>query len=650
MNDQESSFAMFGEFNPREIEARWQHVWQTERSWEVRDDEGGQDRAYVLEQLPYTSGEPHVGHLKNYTVGDVVAQFWRRRGRYVLHPMGYDAFGLPGENHAIKSGRHPRDTTEESIAEFRRQFRQWGLSIDWTREVSTCDPGFYRWTQWIFLRLYEAGLAYRKSAAVNWCPQDETVLANEQVIGGRCERCDAEVVTRQMEQWFFRITAYADRLLDGLDTVDWPEHVKTMQRNWIGRSHDASADFPAGQTSYRLRDWLVSRQRYWGCPIPIVYCADCGVVPVPEDQLPVLLPDVTDYTPKGRSPLATAVDWVAATCPGCGGPGRRETDTMDTFVDSSWYYLRYCDPHNDTAAWSQQAVAAWVPADQYVGGVEHAILHLLYARFLAQALADLGHLPVTEPFARLFTQGMITNGGAKVSKSRGNSISPREYVERYGADTARCYVLFIGPPSQDAEWSDQGIEGVHRFLRRLWRAAAQVKDCDRAWLGDDPGPAGEHALRRACAQAIKEVTAELDGAFGFNTAIATLMKLLNECGRAMRAGVSTAAVASALATLASLLHPFAPHLASEVYYQLTGDRVWTVPWPVADPGLLRPDTVEIVCQVNGRVKARLRMPGDAAEADLEHAALADAAVRDALDGRPVRKVIVVPGRLVNVVA
>jgi leucyl-tRNA synthetase len=781
----ETSFPMFGEYDPGRIEARWQGVWQAERTWQVSNDSAGQDRAYVLEQLPYANGEPHVGHLKNYTIGDAVAHFWRRRGRYVLHPMGYDAFGLPGENYAIRSGRHPRDATAESIAEFRRQFRRWGLSIDWTREISTCDPEFYRWTQWIFVQLFRAGLAYRKQAAVNWCPADETVLANEQVTGGRCERCGTEVTTRQMEQWFFRITDYADRLLDGLDTVDWPEHVKTMQRNWIGRTEGAYIDFPvaagpaggavirvfttspqtvygvtrlvlapehplvstltreswpdrtgnewtgghetpgdaisdyrnrtAGRTererqaggraelgiftgshavnpatgqqipvfvadyvlpgegaimpvpevqpaaehrrppavpatTYRLRDWLVSRQRYWGCPIPIVYCPACGPVAVPEDQLPVLLPDVTDYTPRGRSPLATATDWVATPCPGCGGPARRETDTMDTFVDSSWYFLRYCDPHNDAAPWSQQAVTAWMPAGQYVGGVEHAILHLMYARFLVKALADLGHLPVQEPFARLFTQGMITSGGAKVSKSKGNAISPRRYVEEYGADAARCYVLFIGPPGQDAEWSDQGIAGVHRFLKRLWTAAGEVKGTAGAWLGEHHDPGQDRALRRACAVAIEQVTAELDGAFGFNTAIAALMKLLNECGRAMRAGVSTAEAARALATLASLLQPFAPHVATEVYYQLTGERVWTVPWPAADAGLLTPDTVEIVCQVNGRARGRLTVPGDATEADLERAALAADDVRAALDGRAIRKVIVVPGRLVNVVA
>ena len=834
------SFPMFSEFDPHAIEARWQRVWETERAWEVSNGPTGQDRAYVLEMLPYTSGEPHIGHLKNYAVGDAVAHFWRRHGRYVLHPMGFDAFGLPAENHAIRTGRHPRSTTDESIATFRQELRTWGMSLDWSREIRSHDPAYYRWTQWIFLQLHAAGLAYRKDAAVNWCPRDETVLANEQVAGGRCERCGSEVRVRQMEQWFFRITEYADRLLDGLDSVDWPEHVKTMQRNWIGRSEGAFIDFatvdavvrvfttrpdtlfgatylvlapehpqldaltaeswPEGtdprwtgghaspadavaayraQTaarselerqadtqsktgvftgsfavnpangrvigvfisdyvlpgygtgaimavpgqddrdwdfaeafglpvvrtvqppqdwdgkaytgdglvidstdslaglrltgldiagaksaatewlsehnfgepavSYRLRDWLLSRQRYWGCPIPIVYCATCGPVPVREDDLPVLLPEVADYAPGGASPLAAAADWVTAKCPGCGGPGRRETDTMDTFVDSSWYYLRYCDPHNDTAAWSAEAIAEWMPADQYIGGVEHAILHLLYARFVVKALADLGHLELQEPFGRLFTQGMITSGGAKVSKSKGNSISPRPYVEQYGADAARCYVLFIGPPNQDAEWSDRGIGGVHRFLKRLWRMAAEVTDAAGESLGAEPDQERDRALRRACAVAIGQVTSDMDGAFAFNTAIAALMKLLNECGRAIREGVSSSAATRALVTLSSLLQPFAPHVAAEVYYQLTGEKVWTAPWPAADPGELAADTVEIACQVNGKVRGRLTVPADATEADVRRAALAAEYVRSYLSGRLPEKVIVVPGRLVNVV-
>jgi leucyl-tRNA synthetase len=833
-------FPMFGEFDPQQIEARWQRVWEAERTWEVSNDASGRDRAYVLEQLPYTSGEPHVGHLKNYTVGDAVAHYWRRQGRYVLHPMGYDAFGLPGENHAIRTGRHPRETTDESIASFRAQFKRWGLSIDWSREISSHDPAYYRWTQWIFLQMHTAGLAYRKNRAVNWCPDDETVLANEQVADDHCERCGAQVQVRQMEQWFFRITAYADRLLDGLDALHWPGHITTMQRNWIGRSTGAYIDFateaavirvfttrpdtlfgatylvlapehplvdaltaeawPAGTdprwtgghrspgdavaayraktaersererqagadakagvftgsyavnpasgqpigvfiadyvlpgygtgaimavpgqddrdwefaaafglpiirtvqpppdwqgqaytgegtiinstdelsdlrltgldvagaqsvvtewlsehgfgeaaVSYRLRDWLLSRQRYWGCPIPIIYCDSCGTVPVPEDQLPVRLPDLDDYRPRGRSPLAAAESWVATTCPGCGGPGRRETDTMDTFVDSSWYYLRYCDPGNDAAPWSADAMAAWMPADQYIGGVEHAILHLLYSRFLVKALADLGHVPVQEPFISFFAQGMITRGGAKVSKSKGNSVSPQAIIDAYGADAARCYILFIGPPRQDAEWSDQGIEGVHRFLRRLWRITAEVKHAMTGSARAEPGREHDLALRSACAAAISQVTADINDGFAFNTAIAALMKLLNQCARAIRQGASAAVAAEALATLASLLQPFAPHLAAEVYYQLTGERVWTVSWPVADESLLTTQAVEIACQINGKLRGRLAVASGATEAEVVRVALDAEYVRSHLAGRAPDKVIVVPGRLVNVV-
>src|ERR687897_1150904 len=565
-------------YDPTTIEPKWQAVWEEEQTWHVgNDDEAGRPKSYVLEMLPYPSGEPHMGHLKNYAVGDAVAHFHRRTGRRVLHPMGYDAFGLPAENHAIKTGEHPRDSTAQSIAQFQQQFREWGISIDWSREFATSEPRYYRWTQWIFLRLFERGLAYRKEAAVNWCPKDATVLANEQVIDGRCERCGTPVEARQLEQWFFRITDYADRLLDDLAGIDWPEHVVTMQRNWIGRSEGAEVtfrceelgrtvtnpvngeqipmfvadyvlmeygtgaimavpahderDFAFAQTfgleirrvidnggelpdpgdgplvnsdprfdgkdnreaftgivdwldregrghrsvNYRLRDWLLSRQRYWGCPIPIVHCPSCGLVPVPDDQLPVLLPDVTDYKPQGRSPPAAAEDWVATTCPGCGAPARRETDTMDTFVDSSWYFLRYCDASNDEAPWDPEVLARWAPVDQYIGGVEHAILHLLYARFFVKAFADMGLLSVQEPFKALFTQGMITRDGAKMSKSKGNVISPTAYVERYGADTARCYILFLGPPAQDADWSDSGVGGVHRFLSRVWRLAAAVR-------------------------------------------------------------------------------------------------------------------------------------------------------------------------------
>jgi leucyl-tRNA synthetase len=843
-------------YDPQEIEPRWQALWAKERTWEVSNDSGADARrddaeqagvrasnSYVLEMLPYPSGEPHIGHLKVYSVGDAIAHYHRRTGHRVLHPMGYDAFGLPAENHAIKTGVHPRDSTAASIASFQREFRRWGISIDWSRELATHDPRYYRWTQWIFLQLFGAGLAYRKEAAVKWCPKDQTVLANEQVeADGTCERCGALVEVRQLEQWFLRITDYAERLLGDLDGIEWPEHVKTMQRNWIGRSEGAEVTFrceeleidypvfttrpdtlfgatffvmapehpdiarlaegtvyeqdvreyvnhalnesneergntekpktgvPLGRTvtnpvngeqipmyvadyvlmeygtgaimavpghderdyafaraydlpirrviespasaapdadpsaaeatdeglpytgdgllvnshadfdgmpnrealsaivawldregkghasvNYRLRDWLVSRQRYWGCPIPIVNCERCGIVPVPEDELPVELPDIEDYTPKGRSPLEAAEDWVRTKCPECGGEARRETDTMDTFVDSSWYFLRYCDASNDRAAWDPAALKEWMPVDQYIGGVEHAILHLMYARFFTKALADLGHLDFQEPFKALFTQGMVTKDGAKMSKSRGNVVSPAAIIERYGADTARCYILFIGPPDQDADWSDEGMEGVHRFLSRLWRLAADTAEradpaehADPPERGDTPVDEGaQEELLRKAHWAIDKVSHDLRR-FAFNTAIAAVMELLNECSR-VRDRTSVATQRFALTTAASLLFPFAPHVCADIYDRLTGERVWEQPWPQADQAMLERDEYELVCQVNGKLRDRVQAASGADADELKELCKAAPNVRAHLDGKQIVKEIVVPGKLVNLV-
>jgi leucyl-tRNA synthetase len=848
-------------YDPHEIEPRWQALWAEERTWEVRNDEpsdaahretpgpgrapfatapgGAGSNSYVLEMLPYPSGEPHIGHLKCYALGDAIAHYHRRLGRRVLHPMGYDAFGLPAENHAIKTGVHPRVSTAESIASFQRQFRAWGISIDWSRELATCEPEYYRWTQWIFLELFRAGLAYRKEAAVKWCPKDQTVLANEQVdADGRCERCGATVEVRQLNQWFLRITDYAERLLDGLHEIEWPEHVKTMQRNWIGRSEGAEVTFrcedldpahpidypvfttrpdtlfgatffvmapehpdvlrlvegteheqaareyvnralnetneergnadkektgvPLGRTvtnpvngeqipiyvadyvlmeygtgaimavpghderdydfakafdlpirrviepleptgdgdgdsdgelpytadgrltnshpdfdgmpnrealsaivawldregkghasvNYRLRDWLISRQRYWGCPIPVVNCERCGTVPVPTDQLPVELPDVEDYMPKGRSPLAAAESWVNVSCPECGGPGQRETDTMDTFVDSSWYFLRYCDARNDEAAWDPAALKQWMPVDQYIGGVEHAILHLMYARFFTKALADLGHLDFQEPFNALFTQGMVTKDGAKMSKSRGNVVSPGAIIERVGVDTARCYILFVGPPDQDADWSDDGVEGVHRFLSRLWRLSAETAERsggDGASGLSEPRTAGgdDLALLRKTHWAIEKVGGDLRR-FAFNTAIAAVMELLNEISR-LRDSTDPETQRFSLATAASLLFPFAPHVCADVYDLLTGERVWEQEWPLADEAMLESDSYELVCQVNGKVRDRVQASADAGSDELKDLCRAAPNVQAHLDGKEVVKEIVVPGKLVNLV-
>ena len=804
-------------YDPKAIEPKWQQVWERDRTWEVTNEADGRPKAYVLEMLPYPSGEPHIGHLKVYSVGDAIAHFRRRNGYRVLHPIGYDAFGLPAENHAIRTGQHPRESTEASIAEFGRQFRNWGVSIDWSREFGTHEPSYYRWTQWLFLRLFERGLAYRREAAVNWCPKDATVLANEQVIDGRCERCGTLVEPRNLEQWFFRITDYADRLLDDLETIDWPPHVVTMQRNWIGRSEgaevvfrceDIGADYPVfttrpdtlfgatffvmapehpdvlrlndshevreyvsralgasaeergaeerektgvplGKTvtnpvngeqipmfvadyvlmeygtgaimavpahderdfefaerhgleirrvieggeglpytgdgamvssgefdglhnrdafgrivewlrsegkgepsvNFRLRDWLISRQRYWGAPIPIVHCDGCGLVPVPDDQLPVELPAIEDYAPKGRSPLAAAEEWVRTECPGCGAEARRETDTMDTFVDSSWYFLRYCDPHNESAPWNREIADGWMPVDQYIGGVEHAILHLMYARFFAKAFADLGLVDVEEPFARLFTQGMVTRDGAKMSKSKGNVVSPREYVDRYGADTARSYILFVGHPAEGGDWSDEGISGIHHFLGRLWRAGADVTDRTEP----SSAPAGEPtALLRKTHWAIDKVTRDLGERFATHTSIAAVMELVNDVYRHRDELVETADGGSqlrfAVASAASLVFPFAPHLGSEVYELLTGRRVWEEPWPQADPSLLVADVIQIIVQLNGKLIDRLEMPAGASEEEQERIARESQKLATRLDGRQIVKAVVVPRKLVNFVA
>jgi leucyl-tRNA synthetase len=829
-------------YDPQRIEPKWQEIWEREHTWEVANPTGGEDsipeKSYVLEMLPYPSGEPHIGHLKNYALGDAIAHFHRRIGQHVLHPMGYDAFGLPAENYAITTGVHPRKSADESIAAFRSAFRRWGISIDWSREFGTHEPSYYRWTQWIFLQLFERGLAYRKEAAVNWCPHDQTVLANEQVIDGHCERCGHLVEVRQLEQWFFRITDYAQQLLDDLDGINWPEHVKAMQRNWIGRSDGAEVAFrcedldpahpidypvfttrpdtlfgatffvmapehpdvfrlaagteyeqrvheyvnraltesveergdaekpktgvPLGRTvtnpvngeqipmfvadyvlmeygtgaimavpahdqrdyefarafdlpirpvvaptsqdevvegeafvahtereqlinsgpfsgmnavegqqeivawleregkghlsvNYRLRDWLVSRQRYWGCPIPIIYCERCGMVPVPVEDLPVELPEVEDYQPKGRSPLAAAEDWVNVKCPECGGPGRRETDTMDTFVDSSWYYLRYCDARNDHAAWDRRVLDAWMPVDQYIGGVEHAILHLMYSRFFIKALADMDLLGFREPFLALFTQGMILGpDGHKMSKSRGNVISPMPIVDRYGADACRCYILFIGPPDQDAAWSDSALAGQNRFLGRLWQLGHELS-ADDGSVAPSPRPVDQpddstgrdlEVVRKAN-WAIERVTGDLSGRFAFNTAIAAIMELVNEIYRPPRA--SAEAQRFATATAASLIFPFAPHVGAEVFEMLTGRRVWEEPWPAADPAMLVTDTFELVCQVNGKVRDRVSAPTGAPREELERLCLDTRGVRAHVDGHRIDRVIVVPDKLVNVV-
>jgi leucyl-tRNA synthetase len=811
-------------YDPGAVEEKWQAAWAAEQAFTVSnpDPASAADTAstYVLEMLPYPSGELHMGHVFNYTMGDVLTHIRRRQGMTVLRPMGYDAFGLPAENAAIREGGHPREITNRNIESIRRQMKRMGWAIDWSREVSTAEPEYYRWTQWLFLRFFEKGLAYRREAPVKWCPKDQTVLANEQVIDGRCERCGTEVESRNLTQWFFKITEYADALLDETALLEsWPEKVLTMQRNWIGRSEGARVVFtvqgggaelpvfttrpdtlfgatffvlapehplvaelsaglehadevaeyvrhaaarsavereakekdgvftgryainpvngepipiwvadyvlmeygtgaimavpahderdhafaeryglevrqvvapaegsapeagafvahtedevlvdsgeftglpaPEGKRAitawlaerglgeatigYRLRDWLLSRQRYWGCPIPIVHCDACGTVAVPDDQLPVLLPEVEDYTPKGRSPLAAAEDWVATTCPSCGGPARRETDTMDTFVDSSWYFLRYADARNDDAAWDPQIVDYWLPVKQYIGGIEHAVLHLLYARFFTKVLNDMELLGFREPFSRLFTQGMIYRHGAKMSKSKGNVVSPDEAVQRYGADALRLYILYMGPAEQDKEWSDAGIEGTARLLDRVWRLTLEV-----AARGPVEAPA-DGELLRATHRTIDRVTDDLLRRFQFHTPIAALFELVNEIYKVKDDPAREGEVGFATQTVVSLIQPYAPHVAEELWERLGHDRLWKTPWPVADPALVASETVEVVVQVNGRLRDRLHVPVGTPEEELVGLALASERVQAHLDGGEPRKTIVVPDRLVNLV-
>jgi leucyl-tRNA synthetase len=797
-------------YDPKTIEAKWQGVWADAGAFQVSNEER-LPKSYVLEMLPYPSGTLHMGHMLVYTIGDVVTRFRARNGLHVLHPNGFDSFGLPAENAAIKEGVHPRVSTERNIETITRSYRRVGWAYDWSRLLSTHDPAYYRWQQWQFLRFLEKGLAYRKGAPVKWCPNDQTVLANEQVHDGRCERCGAEVESRLMEQWFFRITDYAQALLDDLETVDWPESIKARQRNWIGRSEGAeilfrieewdedvpvfttrpdtlygatffvlapehelvaridsedvrayvrragakkteerataaektgvftglhavnpvngeripiyvadyvltdygtgaimavpahdqrdfdfarafdlpirqvvrppdaevdesvayvehaegevlvnSAEFdglaaPEGgkriveklqaesrggfTINYRLRDWGFSRQRYWGCPIPIVYCDACGIVPVPDDELPVVLPEIEDYKPRGVPPLAKAEDWVNVPCPSCGGSAKRETETMDTFVDSSWYFLRYCDPDNDTAPFDRAAVDYWNPVDLYIGGVDHATMHMIYARFWVKVLNDLGLLGFREPFAQFFSNGWVTVGKVKMSKRAGNVVGPDDFLERYGADACRLNILFLGPANEDMEWTEASVEAMSRFVRRLWSVVNEVAASAPA------GVPGDGPLARKAHATIAKVTDDIGRRFTFNTAIAAVMELVNELSKERVGPASRFAAETAVA----LLQPYAPHVTEELWSRLGHERLWEAPWPVADPVLLEVDTVEVVVQVNGRIRDRLQVSPGLGEDELVSLARASERVQAYLDGAEAARTVVVPGRLVNFV-
>ena len=804
------------QYDPQTIEPKWQQVWADERAFEVSNPEPDEARerpkSYVLEMLPYPSGTLHVGHLLVYTIGDVVTRFRSRNGMKVLHPQGFDSFGLPAENAAIKEGVHPRKSTDRNIEHITRSMRRVGWAYDWSRLLSTNQPEYYRWQQWQFLEFYERGLAYRKAAPVKWCPNDQTVLANEQVRDGRCERCGFEVESRLMEQWFFRITDYAQAMLDDLDTVDWPESIKARQRNWIGRSEGAEilfrieelgedvpvfttrpdtlfgatffvlapehelvariespevADYvrrasakktveraaaaektgvftglhavnpvngerlpvyvaeyvlmdygtgaimavpahdqrdfdfaqafglqvrqvvrpPDGDSvegaayvqhaegevlvnsgefdglsapeggsriveklatdgrgrfaiNYRLRDWGFSRQRYWGCPIPIVYCDDCGIVTVPREDLPVILPDIEDYKPRGRPPLAQAEEWVNVPCPRCGGSAKRETETMDTFVDSSWYFLRYCDAHNDSAPFERAAVDYWNPIDLYIGGVDHATVHMIYARFWVKVLNDMGLVGFREPFARFFSNGWVTLGKTKMSKRAGNVVGPDEFVERYGADACRLNILFLGPANEDMEWTETSVEAMARFVRRLWRVVDEVAE------GAPPVASAEAGtLARTAHRTIAKVTDDIGRRFAFNTAIAAVMELVNEISKEPAGPDSRFAAETAV----SLVQPYAPHVTEELWERLGHERLWEQPWPEADPALLEVDTVEVVVQVNGRIRDRLSVSPDLPEEELVALARASERVQAYLDGGEAERTVVVPGKLVNFV-
>ena len=820
---------MYEKYVAQDIEKKWQTYWEESGVFKTEYDPS-KEKYYVLEMFPYPSGNLHMGHVRNYSIGDVVARFKKMRGFNVLHPMGWDAFGMPAENAAIKNGVSPKDWTLDNIANMTRQQKELGLSYDWGREVATCKEDYYRWTQWIFQQFYKKGLAYKKEAKVNWCEHDHTVLANEQVIDGKCWRCDNDVVKKDLKQWFFKITDYADRLLDDLDTLgQWPDRVKAMQRNWIGRSegtqfafyvpkidksfevyttrvdtlfgvsyvvlapehpyvkeliqdasnkaeleafietlrnqsdiertsteaekvgmftgsyathpitgkevpiwianyvladygtgavmgvpaHDErdyafakkydlpvnwviqntaqnldfasldtaftedgilvnSGDF-SGKTSeearqalgdyfteqgtgrktvnFRLRDWLISRQRYWGCPIPVVYCEKCGEQLVPEDQLPVKLPEDVSFDGGAISPLATSENFLNTTCPCCGGPARREIDTMDTFIDSSWYFLRYTDARNDKEVFNKEIAKYWMNVDQYIGGIEHAILHLLYARFFVKVLHDIGLVEVDEPFKALLTQGMVLKEGSKMSKSKGNVVSPEEIIAKYGADTARLFILFAAPVDRDLDWSDQGVEGSYRFLGRVWRIIDTYQQLGTSGHHDSLSK-DETALRRELHRAIKKVTEDLDGKFNFNTAISTVMELVNAMYQFKDShdSVQSDLAKELVEKLTLLLAPFVPHITEEIWHECGFEgSVHAASWPTYEESALVVDEVEVAVQVNGKVRDKLTVSVSLSKEELEAAAKALPRVQEFTEGKTVVKVIVVPKKLINIV-
>lgn len=820
---------MIDKYNFSEIEKKWQTKWAEGDVFKVTEDPD-KEKYYVLEMFPYPSGKLHMGHVRNYSIGDVLARFKKMKGFNVLHPMGWDSFGLPAENAAIKHGVEPSKWTWENIGEMREQLKELGLSYDWDREVATCHPDYYKWMQWIFIQFYKKGLAYKKENPVNWCPSCQTVLANEQVVDGKCERCKTLVGKKDLSQWYFKITDYAERLLDNLEELPgWPNKVKLMQKNWIGKSigaevtfeidgfdkgldvfttrpdtlygvtymvmapehpylkelvagseyeepvnayvdkvqhmsdiertsttnektgqftgryainpltgkkvpifisdyvlmdygtgaimavpahdqrdfdfakkfdleiipvvdsddpevdvYDLKAAFAAEGTminsemfngmnnkeaiekiidyleekkigkksiNYKLRDWLISRQRYWGTPIPMIHCDDCGWVPEKEENLPVLLPADVQFTGKGESPLATSKTFVNTTCPVCGKPARRELDTMDTFLDSSWYFLRYCDPKNAEAPFSKEKVDYWMNVDQYIGGVEHAILHLMYARFFQMALYDLGLVSTEEPFKNLLTQGMVIKDGAKMSKSLGNVVSPAEIIDKYGADTARLFILFAAPPERELDWSDKGVEGSFRFINRVYRMvydfSQNYSEVPESYeINGDADKNMAYWLNYA----IKKVSDDIGERFNFNTAISTIMELVNEMYRYKEGTVNPGLFGAAIKDLIIMLAPFVPHVTEEMWEHLGYEgSVHDQNWPEYDEKALVKDTVEIVVQVNGKIKEKLDIAGGLSREEMEKTAMENEKVKGLIEGKNVVKVIAVPGKLINIV-
>ncbi len=814
------------QYEPEKFEQKWQRYWEEKGIFNI-DVKKAENKYYCLVMFPYPSSELHVGHARNYIIGDAVARYKRMRGYYVFSPMGWDAFGLPAENQAIKRKIHPRQWTLGNIARITKQLKSWGIGYDWDKEVTSCLPDYYKWTQWIFLKLFEKGLAYKKLAPVNFCPSCKTVLANEQVIDGKCERCDSNVEDKEMEQWFFKITDFADRLLEDIELLkEWPGKVKIMQENWIGKSVGVEIDFPIagddrklkcfttrvdtifgatyvvlapehplikewskvgnapdkliefiektkktfkkvrdiqeaekegvfsgryainpmtnekipifcanyvlmqygsgavmavpthdsrdfefakkyklpmrvvvnnpkqdldvnimpfayedkgvlvnsgdfnGLTSleakekiadfmqknkigsrkveYKLRDWLISRQRYWGAPIPVIYCKSCGIAAVPEEDLPVFLPDDVEFNPKGESPLKLCPEFVNTTCPKCGGKAKREVDTMDTFVDSSWYYLRYITPRDDNKAFDTGLANKWLPVDQYIGGVEHAILHLMYSRFICKFLYDIKAVGFKEPFARLFTQGMIVKDGAKMSKSKGNVVSPDSLIEKYGVDTMRLYILFIGPPEKDAEWSDRGVEGASRFLNKIWRLYEAYQEYEEREVAE----IFEKELNRLLNLTIKKVTLDMEGGFKFNTAISFIMELLNQAQSDItESSVSKALLGEVLEKMLLLIYPFAPHIAEELW-KLMGknDSIsMSASWPSYKEDALIQDEIELPVQINGKVRARILVPFESDADYVKKVALEDKKVKEYILDKPIKKFIVIKNKIVNIV-